>query len=89
MLLYSHFPIIITNMDGETALHITAQRKNKEVIELLLEEGAEIDAINNASLNPLYLAILNERSEENERAQDLLNAEGLFLNDILNSLNSL
>ena len=74
MLLDSHFPTDITNVDGDTALHIAAQRNNKEAIELLLEAGAEIDALNNASLTPLYLAILNERSEESETAQDLLNA---------------
>ena len=68
MLLDSNFPTDLKNADGDTALHIAAQRNNKEAIELLLEAGAEIDELNNHSITPLYLAILNEKSEESETA---------------------
>lgn len=59
MLLKSRFPIDLRNNNGDTALHIAAQKGNLDNIKALVKSGANIDILNNASLSPLYLAVLN------------------------------
>lgn len=42
--------------DGYTALHMAAYWGQSEMIKLLLQKGADINAVNHAGRTPLYLA---------------------------------
>jgi ankyrin repeat protein len=52
-------PVDGVTVDGQTALHIAAERGYESAIQKLLDYGAEIDFQTNAGLTPLYIAIFN------------------------------
>ena len=60
MLIESNFPLVEINYDGDTALHVAAQRGNLENVMLLCEGGHDINVRNKSMMSPLYLSILNE-----------------------------
>ena len=72
MLIKSRFPLDLPNEQGDTALHIAAQRGNLPHIKALVKQGANYDLLNKASLSPLYLAVLNGKDSEYECAEYLL-----------------
>ena len=72
MLLKSRYPSDLRNVNGDTALHIAAQKGNIEGVIRLVKSGANIDMLNNSCLSPLYLAILNGKDGEYECAEHLL-----------------
>ncbi|CAL4082462.1 unnamed protein product [Meganyctiphanes norvegica] len=49
----------VVTEDHDTLLHLAAQKNLRNVVELLLDEGADIDAQNNDSETPLHLTIKN------------------------------
>ena len=63
MLVKSRYDLNLQNKDGDTAAHIAAQKGNIKALNMLSENGAEINALNHHSLSPLYLAILNDKTE--------------------------
>ena len=63
MLVKSNFDLNRQNTDGDTATHIAAQKGNLRHLKVLVEGGAEINILNNHSLSPLYLAILNNKQD--------------------------
>ncbi|KAI1186262.1 hypothetical protein F5B17DRAFT_404459 [Nemania serpens] len=62
------------NKDGETPLHISCVERNRIIAEVLLANGAGINAIDNLGLTPLHCAIIAqgifEESEESDRPED-------------------
>ena len=63
LLVRSKYDLDSQNDNGDTAVHIAAQKGNYKHLELLIESGAEVNILNDYSLSPLYLAILNEKKE--------------------------
>ena len=63
LLVRSVYDLNIQNNDGDTAVHIAAQKGNLKHLELLIDNGAEVNILNDHSLSPLYLAVLNEKKE--------------------------
>lgn len=55
--------INIKDRNGLTALHHACKNNNLEMVEFLLEKGANVHAINRASQTPLYEAITNKNIE--------------------------
>ena len=47
--------------DGFTPLHFAAQRGSLEVLRLLLDRGAEVDARNRFGNTPLFVAVFNSQ----------------------------
>ena len=47
--------------NGYTALHFASYRGNYDMISSLIDEGAEVEAINNEGLNVLHLASQNNQ----------------------------
>ncbi len=58
-------PDLALNRDsaGKTPLHITAAQGRKDVAELLLANGADVNAKDNAGATPLHYAVANGRSD--------------------------
>ena len=63
MLVKSNYDLDVQNHEGDTATHIAAQKGNLRQLELLVQSEADFNKLNDHSLSPLYLAILNERHE--------------------------
>jgi ankyrin repeat protein len=61
MLVKSQYDLNVRNNSGDTAAHIASQKGNLMHLQALVEYGADINMLNNHSLSPLYLAILNEQ----------------------------
>ena len=61
MLVRSNYDLNRVNYQGDTAMHIAAQKGNLRQLETLIQSGADKDRLNNFKLCPLYLAILNDR----------------------------
>ena len=61
---------------GDTPLHVLSRRGNNYGLELLLENGAEINAIGDMGETPLHVAI----SKENIKAIELLLNSGAKVN---------
>ena len=59
LLVKSRFNLDMQNLDGDTATHIAAQKGNLRHLQCLVFAGADQEMLNNHSLSPLYLAILN------------------------------
>jgi ankyrin repeat protein len=51
------------HVDGVTALHVAAQAGHLEVVELLLEAGADVSLLDDASRTPLVLAVQGNYGE--------------------------
>jgi ankyrin repeat protein len=69
--------------DGMTALHWAVQRRDLEMMDVLLEAGAKPDLINRTGAKPLYLAAINADAaaiarllDAGEDANAVLTAEG-------------
>ena len=60
MLVKSRYDLDRPNHDGDTATHIAAQKGNLKHLKALCQNNADINRLNNHSLSPLYLAILND-----------------------------
>ena len=60
MLVKSRYDLNLPNNDGDTAAHIAAQKGNLKHLKALVQHSADINRLNNHSLSPLYLAILND-----------------------------
>ncbi|PRD32516.1 UNVERIFIED_CONTAM: Ankyrin repeat and protein kinase domain-containing protein 1, partial [Trichonephila clavipes] len=45
--------------EGNTAMHLATQRKNGELLRLLLNSGGNVDAQNDEGLTPLHIACVN------------------------------
>lgn len=65
-------PVNRHRLDGETALHWAARTGNCEAIELLLDYGADLGALDNDQMTPLQRAIMSEPSKESPAAKLLL-----------------
>ena len=48
--------LTVTNNNGQTVLHLATSGRNPEVLEILLQHGAEIDAKDEAGNTPLHIA---------------------------------
>ncbi|KAF4525695.1 hypothetical protein B566_EDAN014795 [Ephemera danica] len=65
----------IQNNDGETALHIAVEKGMYEVVELLVEFGADVNIKDNDDLTPIDLALLEvkEIDDENDCTEKIIN----------------
>ena len=63
MLAASRYDLNRQNADGDTATHVAAQKGNLDHLEALNQYGADLNMLNNFSLSPLYLAILNQKQD--------------------------
>ncbi len=45
------------NINEETVLHLAARGGSKQIVKLLLEWGADVNAVNDAGWTPLYSAV--------------------------------
>lgn len=63
MLVRSNYDLNRKNRDGDTACHIAAQKGNLRQLEMLCRAEADFNQLNSHSLSPLYLAILNEKTD--------------------------
>ena len=52
-------PIDLVDKYGDTALHYAVSRTNSRGAVILLEQGADVNAINNQKLSPLHMAAKN------------------------------
>lgn len=59
-------------LDGATALHWAARTGNCEAVKLLLDHGADVDALDSAQMTPLQRAIMSELLKESPAAELLL-----------------
>ena len=50
-----------SDRDGFTPLHFAAQQGALEVLRLLLDRGAEVDACNRFGNTPIFVAVFNSR----------------------------
>jgi ankyrin repeat protein len=55
--------ILVSDYFGRTPLHLAAETAFLIVVEMLLAEGAYVDAVDNSSKTPLMYAVLSGRSE--------------------------
>lgn len=58
------------NKDGETPLHIACVERNRTIAEVLLKNGADINATDNLGLTPLHCAIIAQGSFEENTGSD-------------------
>ena len=63
LLVNSKYDLNLTNLNGDTATHIAAQKGNLEHLEALLDAGSDFDVLNNHALSPLYLAVLSKHDD--------------------------
>lgn len=49
--------------DGSTALHLAASKGHVEVMQLLMDRSADLDALNIAARSPLHVAILSSQQD--------------------------
>ena len=63
---------------GNTPLHYAARLKKSELIEMLLNAGAEIDPVNKDGLTPLRLMLLTKR--HNLEAIEVFLSHGVDIN---------
>ena len=63
LLVRSNYDLNLQNHDGDSAVHVAAQKGNLKHLELLIDSGAEVNILNDHSLSPLYLAVLNEKKD--------------------------
>jgi ankyrin repeat protein len=49
-----------TDCDGDTPLHVMVWRKDRYAVDLLIEAGANIDAVGDMSETPLHVAVGQE-----------------------------
>ena len=68
--------VSIRNKNGDTMLNYAAYLGHKEIVELLVENGAEVNAKGLADWTPLHLAAYND----NEQIVQLLIAKGAEMN---------
>ena len=64
LLFNKDYDINQTNTQGETALHLACRKGNKEVVEFLLNNGADIKCVNKKdNITALHFAIMSENKE--------------------------
>jgi ankyrin repeat protein len=51
----------LRDRDGFVPLHLAAQQENVEVVEVLLEAGGTVDAVNKYGNTPLFVAAFNSQ----------------------------
>jgi ankyrin repeat protein len=51
------------NKKGTTPLHVAANNGHKDVVQLLLVNGAEVNARDNKKMTPLHIAVINGHKE--------------------------
>lgn len=49
-----------TDCDGDTPLHVMVWRKDRYAVDLLIEAGANVDAVGDMSETPLHVAVAQE-----------------------------
>ena len=64
---------------AETPLHFAARRHGAEVVELLLQLGADLEAVDDRGRSPLGSALL----AENEATANVLRAAGAKFSDVV------
>lgn len=62
-LLTRNINIDATNWDGQSALHVTVQTDNVQIIKMLLANGADVNLKDNNGNTPLMLAQLNAKAD--------------------------
>jgi ankyrin repeat protein len=70
--LQTRLPVRFAFAAGDTALHSAAQRGHKEIVELLLANGADVNITNQWGQTPLHYAVVFQHEEI---AKALLNAD--------------
>ncbi len=56
--------LLAQDEQGNTALHLAVESENLEIVRYLLSQGSSIDTLNNISLTPLQLAMVNESASK-------------------------
>jgi ankyrin repeat protein len=81
-LLLEHDKVNVDDVDGNgrTALHFAASKSNVKFFQKLLERGANPNIFDKKGRSPLYIAVLSEKSDDNEII-DLLLAHGKVMID--------
>jgi ankyrin repeat protein len=57
---------------GKSVLHMAAIRQNEKVLQLLINMGADINALDNEGYSPLGLAIRESKDNQDKEAANLL-----------------
>lgn len=60
--------------DGQTALHFAVENNAPDLVELLLENGADVRAVNKQGLSALAVAVREEKIEISELLLEALRA---------------
>ena len=63
ILLDANAPVNETDLDQSTALHVAASGSTPDILELLLQNGAEVNVKNRMDLSPLMYAIMYNKLE--------------------------
>ena len=66
--------LTIANSDGNTPLHLAAQRGAPTLVKCLLEHGAPVDVVTPQLRTPLMVAVLNFSSEDRADMQLIIQA---------------
>ncbi len=80
LLLDRYTNINLRNNKGQTALHLASQHGRLNVMRLLLEDGADVDALDSGGSTPLHQAISDVDSFHLEQAVGLLLDRGANIN---------
>lgn len=79
--LLKHGAKMIKTSTNQTPLHIAASKCAKEICQMLLDHGADVNAIDNKNAAPLHYALrLNKTEEDQEAFIDILISNGANVN---------
>ncbi len=56
----------VAGPDGNYPIHVAAQRGNRAIVQMLLKDSAQINALNSKEMTPLYTAIMHGRIQTAE-----------------------
>ena len=79
-------PNWVVEKDGNTALHLAVKNTNVEIIELLLQKGANLKIINNDNYTPLALALKISNTDIYQIIVEEHNKQAKIENDNVNNL---